>query len=532
MLISFLFFLMLAAPLLLLGGKLVRRHHVTKGIGSIPHCAACNYTLTGLTFDLPSSRCPECGSPLLGKGVRHGELRPDWRQRAIGGGVMLGGIAVAAFPFTETFSSIDWYHHYPAWFVLNNLNSSTERDRAWGELQHRLASANLSKTQVAKIAIWAETRVPATLPWYSARSFQSVLADIDNPAMASIAWDEFDDRLTKKKLIDEQIRMLVDRALNVLAKSVTAPTGAARASATAFLGGSIDTGKLTAAQFIQFCNYSTILALRVRPVVGIAERFVYTFEHRALTRWSPFMNGFNVYIDGYAVMDPMAANLSSEFDIRMSNMDHLAPGTHKVVVHSYWQAHSPTANRNYGTVITSTTFEVVPDASVRLKFTPSAADLKRVLKASVRMRPAMWWHSNSSERFVQIQACIEADSIPETLAFEVFARPKSGQWVRIGLLLMRKDHDLAFGAMIDLNDQLQLAKADRVDLLFRSCQEAAWHTLDVNEIWSGELLYEDVPVLRPHPPDRQWQIKPNADFVVYPGLRARQQPEVEKKGWQ
>jgi hypothetical protein len=107
--------------------------------GSTPRCAQCDYNLTGLTTD----RCPECGTELTGANVVHGEL-----VRRPLSAVLAAAIAtIAATLVVSQAVTFDWYRAYPTAWVFTDLQSSSPqvRSKAWRELHRRDSAGSLSQ---------------------------------------------------------------------------------------------------------------------------------------------------------------------------------------------------------------------------------------------------------------------------------------------------------------------------------------------------------------------------------------------------
>jgi hypothetical protein len=128
--------LILGAGTVLLGLLLIRQGYRPQRLGSAPYCAKCDYIVGGL--DAP--RCPECGADLsTPSAIVEGErtIRPVRGRTGIG--VAIVGMGALALPLFSEVRSIEWYHHKPTAWVIEDYNSSGwERSaKAWRELQRR-----------------------------------------------------------------------------------------------------------------------------------------------------------------------------------------------------------------------------------------------------------------------------------------------------------------------------------------------------------------------------------------------------------
>lgn len=88
---------------------------------------------------------------------------------------------------------------------------------------------------------------------------------------------------------------------------------------------------------------------------------------------------------------------------------------------------------------------------------------------------------------------IELRSPPENIAFDVLFRA-NGKEYPIGEIALGKGQQ-----MIYFLDDTQLAdtvNSGKVDVIFRSSESIARKTVDLFEIWKGEIIFKDVPMLQ------------------------------------
>ena len=128
------------AVLLVLGVALMREGYRPRRVGDSPHCARCDYLAGGLQ----TARCPECGADLstpraIVKGDR--TTRPPIGRAGIA--VTFLGIAIGTGPMVAQIKYVNWYHHKPASWVIDDYNASDwERSaKAWRELQRRFGQS-------------------------------------------------------------------------------------------------------------------------------------------------------------------------------------------------------------------------------------------------------------------------------------------------------------------------------------------------------------------------------------------------------
>lgn len=118
----------------------------TRRRGLSPHCAGCDYNVTGLTSD----RCPECGGDAGPATILLGErYRRPW-VAALGAGLLALAVLYGASLLP---TGANWYQYRPTFLVLLDARASTPTAaRAWAELKSRATAGSLSAGQRAKLA--------------------------------------------------------------------------------------------------------------------------------------------------------------------------------------------------------------------------------------------------------------------------------------------------------------------------------------------------------------------------------------------
>lgn len=84
---------------------------------------------------------------------------------------------------------------------------------------------------------------------------------------------------------------------------------------------------------------------------------------------------------------------------------------------------------------------------------------------------------------------IEIKAPPVSAAFDVIARVNDKEY-RAGRVYMAKGQSISWGT----EGEYSGPPAEKMDIILRSSKEAARDTVDLFEIWDGELVYKDVPV--------------------------------------
>ena len=88
-----------------------------------------------------------------------------------------------------------------------------------------------------------------------------------------------------------------------------------------------------------------------------------------------------------------------------------------------------------------------------------------------------------------IQGTIEIDNPPVNVVFEVFARIK-GKEYRLGQVSKAKGKT----GICCFQGPDDMPRAESCDIILRSSEKVARHSLDMFEMWQGELVFKDVPI--------------------------------------
>ena len=127
--------------------------------------------------------------------------------------------------------------------------------------------------------------------------------------------------------------------------------------------------------------------------------------------------------------------------------------------------------------------------AVALNEDPSLEPVLRVAIAPANLE----WHAATRTLSGMIDVKSASIGVPGPLAFGVFVRVGDTER-RVGSVTHNGTGGQAMTHFSQQNLDLDAGKAGRVDVILRSSEQVARRTVDLYEIWKGELVYHDVPV--------------------------------------
>ncbi len=421
--------------------------------GDVPYCRKCGYNLTAL----PSDRCPECGTPLAPEKIVRGERRR--RPTLITVGAL--SVSIALGLLASSLRNVNWYQHRPTRWVMADLRSTNVDSamRALSELERRIGADRLSVADQTKL-------------------IEFCLAEqVAEPPSAIV-------------------NMLVS---HLERRHVRGGRG------------------LSKAQEARFLRQLVTLSLRVRPRVVLGDQVPYSVIYRgracypivshftsrkalvderpvSTPRWGPVGLGWDpVSAADYVISrygTPRALNgalsLETPGPHRMTLVMHVTIGRHRnigpsltVTSDSFWDCFYETD------VPLSATFEILPaepPGYIKLISDESVHDI--LIDA---VTPQNFTYGKAHPRF--LAGFLRIEPLPVNIAFDVFARI-GRQEHRIGRVTMaRGERGTRY-----CHEEMPSPPSDFVDIILRSSQKVARQTVDLYEIWDGELLYDNVPV--------------------------------------
>jgi hypothetical protein len=427
----------IAGILGVLGCLLIWRGWRVRRRGETPRCRKCDYNLTGLTSD----RCPECGLSLETGALVHGERYRRWWWAVLGVVFM----ALAGVCLIKPVQQIDWYRFRPTSWVLSDFQSATGApfQKARAELLQRDRNGKLDRRHrdtLIKLCLAEQIRTPQ--------------------------------RANAQSLIDH----------------------------LAWLYGQ---DALSDAQSRQFFQQMVELELTVRPRVAPGDDVPFWFKNHTRTPsstkyfWCDF-SGARLYVQDQPVSHgsygPIHGFPHSGLSVG-GRFRFNRPGLHTVVARGHIAFyHGPTGLKEeseplYETDITAEAkFELLAeepeDYFTRIDDPALAAKLKLCI-------------SPENLRFASpggppFQGEIHFTAPPMNVAFEVYAR-MNGEEYHLGSVYKSKGRTGQWG----VDGDEEIPRAEACDIILRSSEKAARHTLDMFDMWEGELVFENVPIKLP-----------------------------------
>ena len=92
-----------------------------------------------------------------------------------------------------------------------------------------------------------------------------------------------------------------------------------------------------------------------------------------------------------------------------------------------------------------------------------------------------------------LRLAIYKNSAPINLAFEFFIRNKGREYPAGSITYPKASTSASIYTLQDYPKPLP----EKVDIIFRSSEAVARHTMDFTQIWKGELVFKDVPIVKP-----------------------------------
>ena len=396
--------------------------------GNTPHCPKCGYALVGNQ----SGTCPECGHAFTDATVARGERRRHKGVGFTGLVLLLLGLAIGGGLW---FSDIDWYRHLPEGWIVKDAGSSnpTIARRAWEELLRRQAIAPLSQ------------------------DVEKNLTDIALKEQASPS---------PGPMLEPMLQFLARRFLDK---------------------------KMTDQQADQFFLNTTNPSLLTRDTVAARDTVPVQITYRGRgpsMGWSYRLSTKDVKVGDRTIQmgGSMGGGGLGGAGTSTTYVNGLPAGEYPLEAHIRVEIfHSPLGSNTTAPVwardlTLKSTLKVVPqDASEMVKLT-DRPDLAEQIRNSLRVEQFTKNIDGSCDLGVHIE------KPPMNVAFSVFAR-SGGKEFRMGEIA--GDTTINMGSFMHPSGIGDIP-VGKMQLIFRSDPAVARKTVDLVEIWKGEVILDNV----------------------------------------
>jgi len=413
-------------------------------VGSEPRCRRCGYELTGL----PHATCPECGTDYTATLVRIGVLQR--RRRAIALGFVLMAVGVAGG--SRWVRSIDWYRRMPfraALWLADRGNA-----RAFQELRRRFRTEALSQADVSTmVAVALDKQASATLSDPN-QEWINLLEAFDYRGL----------------LPDEQHELYRRQFVGPYRLEVRSPIGASDPLVV------------------------EPVYLKRGPNAGTAP-----MTYPMMIRQHIAVNGTPIPHDAIEGQPPVTIRA---YEGVVEWRGHVtAPGPWSLGRHqleyrldiAIWRGH-PTPS-TFSQLTARAHFDVVgAQPSVRLVPDDALAEALHAAVSARRLGPVVM--PNGLYLGVRIET---VQPMPVTVAFDVLARDEDGE-VYVGTYWCRKGSADGHFRSVRRLDDLQPRQRQ---IVLRASADVALRTIDLREIWDGELILAPLLLGRYIPDDEQ-----------------------------
>ena len=418
------------------GVILVRQGFRPRRRGETPHCRKCDYNLTGLT----SERCPECGARLSPLATEYGERRRSAR-RIVGGLLCL---VPAALALLFVLGTLDWYQFCPTALVISELQSANtiRAQQAWNELDRRYVAGDLSASHNSR---------------------------------------------------------LIDYCLQEQAKPANGPLTSGLVN---HLGRLYLAGQMSVAQQDRFIKQALLLTLRVRPNTVLGQPAPFQVNYTARIPSTPFwvrVENADFFVDGRKTRDQGSMGTMSGCGAGGGCSNHVpidTIGRHKVGV----VAHARIWTGPFGDEASSQPVGKL-DASAEAATDVLAVEPPDYIKHTcgpaldTAVRNSFEPKDLKLSTAAQFEMTLAIRSPLVGIAMDVFIRTEGREYkVTAVHVASGESTNWSLGIMLRDADGGMPAAFTSCDVILRSSDAAARDSVNLFEIWEGELVYKDVPV--------------------------------------
>jgi hypothetical protein len=428
------------------GVLLFRRALRGSRVGDVPHCPACDYVLTGLPTDAAGARCPECGEALDARPVPRGERKRQPLFAAVGLPPLLLAVPMVVVASLE----IHWQ-----------------------------------------------------LNWYGLRRLTTVLADVESPAPAvsDRAWYElFRRRADGVVLTPAQHQRLVEVALARLQLP-----GRGTLQIEYWLTEVMLDGKLSPAQREKFFANRAVAALRVRPTAVRGDPVPMEVTYRYAGPGTPWVDLIDPTCDGVPLPGLLAGPVDEVGSVAGATPGVLTrrvmidpPGRHTIRVTARVSVFRERYTPLEPTEMPLHQLDLPLTAEVEV-LAAAPPDYIRLIKDDAlaqRLNAAItadsFWLLTLFNPVADVSGELDVKKVPVNIAFDAFARV-DGKLYPMGSIALAKGGSKSF---IVRTDAPAVTAATEIDVVLRTSERAARQTVDLLEVWDGELVFPGVTVRR------------------------------------
>jgi hypothetical protein len=425
-----------------------------KRVGETPYCRKCRYNLTGTDLQAEDARCPECGSDVtppkaVFRGQRH--RRPVWVVSALI--CLLLGLTPLVVIAVGTLRQVDWYAYAPDAWVFRDLESgvAAREARAVVELQRRVQAGGLSRANLLRLADYclveqARPKLRARIGWVTCR----ILEDL-------------------------------------------------------YSRGLLEEGRRT-----QYLEHLVHYWLETRPVVVQGRQFPVQFHYWSRLQLPELASRGNVV--GLHLGDDELEHSSYWWDCEgaitssgMVGFHHVAhtPGRQELVCDVRLEVTASDKTGDPEVVHTAVKRVAVPIevlAEESEDYIKLARSPKWDAAATECLRPKhVWWGPPEWEPDGGPRLSIELSTgtLPIGIAAEVYVQ-FGRKTLRAGSVTRQPSRSGTFSERCSA--RLSDPPPEHVNIIIRSSKQVAERTIDLFEIWDGELRFDNVEVAKTPPP--------------------------------
>jgi len=411
--------------------------------GDTPYCRECGYNLIGLTGE----RCPECGAVISPDMIIFGE---GYRRPGL---MWVGGICLVIALFlcvggVSRLQRINWYQYYPTGWIMNDLRSSGRAivRKAWRELDLRHQKNTLTAAQQSRlidICLEAQATDPAC------PSMQTFLEHLGQCYL-------------NEQLSKQQERTFFQQMIHQV-EYVVRPWVIAEKRIPSEIR-----CKTRRPRFTQ-CSYTTKPCIQFKMSIDeiwLNEKRIYKRNHKSSMSWQG---------PGATMNRKLPPQPPGHYQVRViPNIEVLFGPSNDAKARKVMYAYQEPV---------STSFDVLaeePPGYIKMIKDPSMIE---ALKASIELK---YFRYSQGE----IRGMIEVKkSLPANVAFETTIMAGQNK-IRSLTIASSRQSRMGYHFSHDYED----SPPEDVDIIFRSSKAVAQSTVNLFEIWDGELVYKNVPV--------------------------------------